>query len=155
MIRKLLVVCILVSVFLLNACADDELSSEDEINLFIESAVTAAENRELSELLDLIHPDYLDQNGYHKKQIGNLLRLSFFRNKNIFLFTKVAEIELLTGNQALVNLHIAMAGSAIADTNALSGIRARIYKFELQLIKQDEWLLQRANWQAANLTDMQ
>ena len=155
MIRNSLVIGILASIFLLGACADDGLSSEDEIKLFIESAVTAAENRELSALVDLIHPGYLDQNGYNRHQISNLLRLSFIRNKNIYLFTKVAEIELLTDNQAIVNLHIAMAGSAIADADALSGIRAKIYKFELQLIKQDEWLLQRANWRAANLVDMQ
>ncbi len=155
MIRNRLVIGILVSVFQLYACSDDELSSEDEINRFIESVVTAAENRELSELVDLIHPAYRDHNGYNRKQIGNLLRLSFFKNKNIHLFTRVADIELLADNQALVNLHVAMAGSAIADANALSSLHATVYKFELQLIKQDQWLLQQANWHPVSLVDMQ
>ena len=41
-----------------------------------------------------------------------------------------------------------------ADASLLSSLRAKIYKFDLELIKQDKWLLQWASWQAASLGDM-
>lgn len=148
-------ICMLATALLLNACADNGLSREDEVRRYIESAVEAAEARDLGAMTDLIHPRYHDQNGYNLKQISNLLRLSFISNKNIFLLTKVNQIEFLADNEALVNLHIAMAASALTDTSALSSLRARIYKFELHLIKREEWQLQQAKWYPANLVDMQ
>ena len=73
----------------------------------------------------------------------------------IFLFTKLKEIELVAENQALVSLYVAMAGSVISDTSVLSSLRAKTYRFDLELIKQDKWLLQRATWQPASVGDMQ
>ncbi len=43
----------------------------------------------------------------------------------------------------------------IADAIALTSLHATVYKFELQLIKQDQWLLQQVNWHPASLVDMQ
>ena len=155
MMKNFPVICMLATALLLNACSDDGLSREDEVKRFIESAVEAVEGRDLSAMTDLIHAGYRDRSGYNKKQVSNLLRLSFIRNKNIYLLTKIDDIEFLTDNEALVKLHVAMAGTAITDANAVSALRARIYKFELHLIKQDEWLLQQAKWHPASLTDMQ
>ena len=102
-----------------------------------------------------MHRDYRDQKGYNKKQLGKLLRLYFFQHKNIYLLTRISNIELLAGNEARVDLHVAMAGSAISDVSALASLRARMYRFELHLIKRDEWLLQNASWYPANIADMQ
>ena len=51
-------------------------------------------------------------------------------------------------------VHVAMAGTAMSDLNAISRLRARVYKFELQLIKEDVWLLQQARWKPADIKDM-
>ena len=102
-----------------------------------------------------MHGDYRDPKGYNKKQLANLLGAYFFRHKNIYLFTKIDAIELLTENEAVVRLHVAMAGSVIADTDALAGLRARLYQFELQLVKQDNWLLRQALWMPAKLGDFE
>jgi hypothetical protein len=48
-----------------------------------------------------------------------------------------------------------MAGSVISDIDAISALRARIYGFELRLVKQDEWLLQHASWKPASLVDLE
>jgi len=59
----------------------------------------------------------------------------FFTHKNIHLFTQIESIHFLNDKSAFVTVHVAMAGAVITDINALSRLSARIYKFELQLIK--------------------
>jgi hypothetical protein len=146
---------LIAAVLLMEACSEDALSPEDEIRQFIEAGVEAGENRSVDDLSELIHPDYLDQRGFNRTQIGKLLRAYFFRHKNIHLFTRIDEIELLTENEASVSLHVAMAGTVISDVNALSSLSARIYRFELQLFKQEEWLLRHASWAPASIGDLQ
>ena len=138
---------------LLGACSEAE-SPEAEIREFIAGAVEAAETRKSSDLASMIHAGYQDEKGYNKKQLGSLLRAYFFRHKNIHLFSKIDDIELLADNRAQVRMHVAMAGSVIADVDALSALRARIYAFELTLEKQDEWLLRHASWKPASVADL-
>ena len=139
---------------LLGACSDAD-SPETEIRDFIAAAVEAAEARKSSDLASMVHAGYQDEKGYNKKQLGSLLRAYFFRHKNIHLFSKIGDIELLGDNQAQVRMHVAMAASVIADIDALSALRARIYAFELTLVKQDEWLLHHAKWRPASVADLQ
>jgi len=144
------VLLLLWAVVLLQACSAGGDSAQDQIREFIESGVAAAEARSSGDLGDKIHGNYLDQKGYNKKQLTALLRAYFFRHKNIHLFTKIDEIELLSDSQAMVRLHVAMAGSVISDVDAISALRARIYRFELRLVKDDDWLLQHASWAPAS-----
>ena len=136
---------------LVQACSDDG-SAEDQIRHLIDNAVQAAEDRSVDGLAELMHTDFIDQQGNNLKQVSKLLRVYFFRHKNIHLFTRVDGIEMLTDNQASVSLHVAMAGTVISDVDALSSLSARIYRFELQLIKQDDWLLRHASWAPASLS---
>lgn len=140
---------------LLQACSDEVLSREDEIALTIDAAIEAAENRSISDFSDLIDENYLDEKGFKKNQLIKLIGLYFFRNKKIFLFGKLGEIEFPAENEALITLHVAMAGSAISDITALTSLRASMHQFDLELIKRDEWLLRSATWHPASIGDMQ
>jgi hypothetical protein len=135
---------------LAQACSDDG-SAEDQIRHLIGNAVQAAEDRSVDGLSELMHADFIDQQGNNRKQLSKLLRVYFFRHKNIHLFTRVDSIEILSDNQASVSLHVAMAGTVISDVDALSSLSARIYRFELQLVKQDDWLLRHASWEPASI----
>ena len=90
-----------------------------------------------------------------KIQLTKMACLYFFRHKNIFLFSKIDAIEFVAENEALVTLHVDMAGGVISDASVLSSLRAQVYKFELELIRRDKWLLRRASWQPASLDDME
>ncbi len=140
---------------LLQACSAGGDSAQDQIRKTIEAGVEAAEARSSADLGDMIQGDYLDQKGYNKQQLTGLLRAYFFRHKNIHLFTRIDEIELLGETRALVRLHVAMAGSVISDVDAVSALRARIYSFELRLIKDGDWLLQHASWTPASIVDLE
>lgn len=149
------VFCLVWAVLLLQACSETANPPEEQIRQFIKSGVEAAENRSPDDLSDLIHGNYLDQKGYNKQRLGGLLKAYFFRHKDIYLFTKIEEINLLAENQATVLLYVAMAGSVISDVDAIAAIRARIYQFELQLIKEDDWLLHHATWKPARALDLE
>ena len=149
------VFCLVWAVLLLQACSETVNSPEDEIRQFVKSGVEAAENRKLDDLSDLIHDNYLDQKGYNKKRLGGLLRAYFFRHKELYLFTKIEEIDLLTENEAIVRLYVAMAGSVISDVDAISSLRVQIYQFELRLIKEDDWLLHHASWKPASALEIE
>ena len=139
----------------LQACSGGAESREEAVRALVESAADAAERRSADDLVELIHDDYRDHEGYNKNQVGGLLRAYFFRNRNIHLFTRIDEIEWLGDERASVNMHVAMAGSAISDLDSLASLRARIYRFRLELVKQGVWQVQHASWEPASLLDMQ
>jgi len=150
-----LVLCLVWAIVLMQACSGTSETPEDEIRAFIKSGVVAAENRSLDGLNDLVHDNYLDQKGYNRQRLNSLLRFYFIRHKNIYLFTKIEEIDLLAENQAIVRLYVAMAGSVISDVDAIAALRAQIYQFELQLTKEDDWLLHHASWRPASIIDLE
>ena len=148
------VACLVWSAILLQACSESAESPENAIRVFIEAGVEAAQSRSLDGMNDLLHANYLDQKGYNRQRLGSLLRAYFFRHKQLYLFTKIEEIDLLTDNEATVRLYVAMAGSVISDVDAISSLRAQIYQFELRLIKEKDWLLHHASWRPASIIDL-
>ena len=152
---KVLFSTFLLFIFLcITSCSDEATSPEEEIKQYIENGKLATEKRNHSELADLIDESYKDQRGWNRLDIKKVARAYFFTHKNIHLLTKIDSIDFQNKNSAFVILHVAMAGNVITDLNSLSSLRARIYKFELQLIKNDVWLLQQAKWETANFKDM-
>jgi hypothetical protein len=155
MFSQLQLYCFICLFVMLGACSDKPLSREEQVKQFIDKGINAAEDRSHRDLGELIDEGYLDQKGLNKTQLIKLSKLYFFRHKNIFLFTKIDEIDFVTENEAAVSLHVAMAGSTISSASALLNLRARIYRFELELVKKDGWLLRDASWSPASMTDMQ
>ncbi len=141
-------------VLMLHGCSQGEQSKEDEIKSYISSAVEAAENRNAGDLANMIQTNYLDEKGLHKNQLVKLIKVYFFRHKNIYLLTKIRGIKFHNADEAEVTLHVAMAGKTISDASVLSALRAKIVKFELILIKDNEWLLHKAKWRPASIGDM-
>ncbi len=154
-VKKYIVLIPLIFLLSLQGCSEGSLSAEDEIKLFIERGITAAENRSTNELSELINSDYLDEKGMNKDQLIKLLRLYFFRNKNIFLFKKIKDITIYSNTEASVILYMAMAGKVINTDSLLSGFRGKIFRLEFDLEKQDQWLLKQAKWQPASVVDIQ
>ncbi len=150
---KTLILIPLYFIFLIS-CSNEILSPEDEIKQYIKSGKLAAENRSHSDLANLISEQYQDQRGWDKKQIKNMARAYFLMHQNIHLLTKINSIDFQDKNSAFVVLHVAMAGTAISDAAAITMLRAKVYKFELQLIKNETWLLKQAKWKQASIRDM-
>ena len=154
MSRFYVVGIVLVIQYFLSACSGETISREKQVEQFIDTAVTIVEARSLKPLSALIHKDYRDHNGLQKKQLLGLIQRYFFMNKDIHLLTKIDEIVFHSGNKVQVLFYAAMAGNVISGLGALSGLRAKIYKIDLQLIYEEKWLLQLAQWQQSNLKEM-
>ena len=155
MLRTSVIACLVLASLLLGACSDDANSPEEEIRQYIDAGVEAAEARNVDDLDEKIHPSYLDQKGYTKKQLANLMRIMFFRHKKVFLLTRIDSIELVSEREANVKLKVAMAGSEISGLEALTSLRAQIYAFELNLLKEDDWLLQDAKWRPSSIAEFE
>lgn len=139
---------------LLGACSETPDTPEAQIRALLAAAVDAAEERSDDQLAELLHRDYRDARGYNRDRLVGLLRLYFLRHKNIHLFTRIDRIELLDDNRATVDLHVAMAGSAISGIDSLARLRAQIYRFELQLVRDPQWMLQHAQWAPASAASL-
>jgi len=152
--KKIFLSFLIIILVSITACSDEKTSPEDEIKSYINSGKLAAERRSSSDLADLIDKNYRDQRGWNKQKVKKIARAYFFTHKNINLLTKIDSIDFQSNNSAFVVLHVAMAGNVITDVNSLTSLRARIYKFELQLIKDEVWLLQQAKWKPAKIKDI-
>jgi hypothetical protein len=138
----------------LSACSNNEITEESQIRQYIESGKMAAESRSHNDMADLIHDHYHDDKSLSKQQLIKMLRAYFFMHKNIHLFIKIDDITVQKKNRAFVVFYVAMAGNVISGISSITSLRGRVYKFELQLIKADEWLLEQAKWKRVAIADM-
>lgn len=139
--RLILSICI----SLLASCGGDEsrFSPEDEIREWVAQGEAAAEEKDRGGLLDMISADYADGRGNSHEDIGDMLRLYFFRQNSIALLTSINDIAMMGDTAAMVNLTVGMAGT---NSGAL-GLNADAYHFEFELEKlDDDWLLIGARW---------
>ena len=154
MLKKLTVFGLFCAFFFLYACSGEEVSKEDQVRQVIESARLAAENRSPKDVALLVDGLYSDDKAHDKKKLIGLVSAYFYMHKNIHLFTKIDEIIFPEENKAFATMYVAMAGSVISDASVLTSLRAKIYKFELQLIKKEEWLINKAKWERSSFKDM-
>lgn len=152
--QQIIVVVVFIAGLSLVACSDSKISKEDEVRQFVESGKLAAENRSSRDMAVLVDGLYGDDKSHDKKKLIGLIRAYFYMHKNIHLFTKIDEIVFTENNKATATIYVAMAGTVISDASVLTSLRAKIYKFELQLIKNEEWLLKRAKWERSSFKDM-
>lgn len=124
-------------------CSAGRESPEAEVRAWLETAEAAAEARDRGALLDLLSDAYADGRGNDKEDIGNMLRVYFFRQQNVSLLTRVEEIRMQGTTAAHVRLFVGMAGT----TNTAFGLRADAYNFELELADEGgDWRLIGARW---------
>ena len=129
---------------LLAACGGGpEGSPEDAIRAWVARGEQAAEEKDRGGLLDMISEDYADGRGNNRDEIGDLLRIYFFRQQTIALLTSIDDIVMSGDTAAIVNVTVGMAGT---NSGAL-GLSADAYNFEFELQRDDEeWLLIGARW---------
>jgi len=125
------------------ACGGSAGSPEEAVRAWVAKGEVAVEEKDRSGLLGMISDGYADARGNDREQIGDMLRVYFFRQNNIALITSIDSIEMIDDTAATLMVTIGMAGTQ----NSALGIRADAYKFEFELTKpEDDWLLIGARW---------
>ena len=142
----------IVVALLLPGCRGERASPEAEVRALINDAVTAAGQKHIGALKDLISENYADDQGQNKRAIENLLRLQFLRNETVHLYAHIQSVTLPQPDRARASVLVAMAGVPIASAQDLSLLRADLHRFEIDFARENKtWRVQRAAWQRAEL----
>ncbi len=128
---------------LLGSCGGPVPEPEEQLRQWVDTAQAAAETKERGEMLDLISPAYADGRGFDRDDIGDLLRVYFFRQDSVMLLTSIDEIRLHGDSAAEIDLTVGMTGR----NDGVLGFSADAYNFQLELeLDGDDWLLIAARW---------
>ena len=139
-------------VALLPGCRGERASPEAEVRALINSMVTAAEQKSIGTLRDMISEKYADDQGQNKRAIENLLRLHFLRNETLHLYAHIQSVTLPQPDRAQATVLVAMAGVPIATVQELSALRADLHRFDVDFAREDKtWRVQRSAWRRAEL----
>jgi hypothetical protein len=142
----------LVVAMLLTGCRGERVSPEDQVRALINSAATAAGQKNLGTLRDMISEKYTDDQGQNKRAVEGLLRLHFLRNETVHLYAHIQSVTLPQPDRAQATVLVAMAGVPIASAQELPALRADLHRFELDFVREGKtWRAQRAGWRRAEL----
>lgn len=132
-------------VLVLAACGR-EPSPEDRIREVITAAETAAEARDLSDVMELVSDRYADLRGQDKAAIRDVMRGYFLINQSIHLLVTVDDIEFPGNDLASAHVTVGMLGRQDAGADDW-GLAADVYEFDVRLLNEDdEWRLVSAEW---------
>lgn len=143
-------------VLLLAGCGGEPDDPEARLRATMAEAERAVEQRAIKQAAGYISPEYHDDQGRTDEAVRQLLAGYMVRNRNIHLFSRIAEVQLDdNGKAAGVRLYVAMAGVPIRTVEALVSVRADLYRFDLRFIDGEEgWRLVGAVWQQASIDDL-
>lgn len=144
---------LLIPFIALTGCSEKD-SPERQIRAMIDRAESVLEARDLFDARSLLSDSYKDNEKRTKQALVRLLSGYFLRNKSIHLLVQIDRIDLSDPQRPKVRLYSAMAGKPFADFEALLALRAALYRFDLELIReQDEWRIAGGRWQPATRED--
>jgi hypothetical protein len=137
------------------ACSPEPESPEARIRALLDQMEVAAEQKDLGPLKAMVSEQYSDERGNDRQAVLGLLTYHFLRNQSIHLLTRVRAIEFPEPGRATVSVYVAMAGRPIPDADALTRLRADLYRFEFRLAEGGEsgWLVTGAAWRPAETAD--
>jgi len=149
--RCLALISLLLAALALNACRGERLSPEDQIRARISLAVTAAEQKDLGTLRDMISDQFRDEQGQDRRAVENILRVHFLRNESLHFLTRVVSVTLASPDRAEAVVLAAMAGVPITSEADLPGLRADLHRFEISFVREDKtWRVRHAAWRRAD-----
>ncbi len=143
----------LLFLLLLAGCGADEDSPEAQLRQTIDDLQAAAEERSLNGFMDLVSEQYSDDGGRTWKDVRAMVQIQFIRNPNLHAFKVVRDLALVDDSHARVTVLAALAGRPIDNASALSGLRAELMRFDLELNLEDRWRVASADWSRAEVTD--
>ena len=108
------------------------------------AAESAAEERDLSAVMDLVADGYSDTQGQDKEAIRSLMRGFFVLNQSVHLLMRIEDLEFPSDEVAEARVTVGMLGRQSQEDWSFA---ADVYEFDVRLVhKDDEWRLQSAQW---------
>ena len=115
----------------------------------------SAEAKDAGAMKEHVSDAYADAQGNDKRAIAQLVAFHLLRNQSVYLLTRVARVAVEAPGQGSAEVWVAMAGTPIAGPEALVGLRADLYRFDLRLGEEPdgEWRARSAEWRPAAADD--
>lgn len=121
-------------------------TDEEQIRALIDSAETAAEARDVSDLMDLVADNYADDRGSDKDELQRFMRAYFVMHPKIELLVTIGEIELETANRARVQVDVAMLGTRLGGGPEQTSLTGDLESLRVELRRVDsQWRVSRAD----------
>jgi hypothetical protein len=131
---------------LLAGCGSDA-SPEQQVRSVIESMELAAEERDVSGLMEHISDNYRDAQGQDRTEAARYARGYFIANQSVHLLTRIESLEFPQPDEARVKLQVGMAGRG-GETGA-GALTADLYNFDVVLVREGgDWKVSYADWRA-------
>ena len=126
-------------------CSDPQ-SPEAQVQAVIDAMETAAEARDVGDLLEHVSDDYRDAYGQGPEEASRYLRGFFLTNQKVHLLTRIDAIEFPGKDEARANVTVGMM-SREADGAAGWDLAADLYEFDVGLVREDgDWKVIYAEW---------
>ena len=137
------------------ACAPDANSPEERIRAVLAALEAGAEAKQASAMKQHVSEAYRDAQGNDKRAIAQLVAFHLLRNQSVYLLTRVRSVAIEAPGQGSAEVLVAMAGTPIAGPEALVGLRADLYRFDLRLAEEPDgdWRVRSAEWRRAAIDD--
>jgi hypothetical protein len=143
------VVVLAVLVTFVAGCGESR-TPDAKVRAVIAQGEQAAEARDLSGIMDLVAPSYIDGQGGGRDELKQYLRGYLVTHQAIHLLTKVESVEFPYRDMAKVSLSLGTLGRDAAAATAFD-LAADVYDVELELALVDgEWRVTRASWRPAS-----
>jgi len=125
------------------ACGGGE-SPEAQVRAVIETGEAAAEARDLSALMELVSPDYQDDQGRDRGELRRYVHGYLIANQSIRLLTRIDRVEFPYRDMARVDLTLGSLGREATEDNSFD-LAADVEQLSIELQLDDgEWKVTRA-----------
>ena len=136
------------------ACGGAPPTPEQQIRALLGEIERASRERDVRTLKGVISEGYRDAHGRTRQELSSLISYHHLRHEQVYLFTRLEELQLPQPGAASLVVLAAMAGSPAASLEALRDLRADVYRFRLDLRDEDgAWRIVSADWRPAALDD--
>jgi hypothetical protein len=136
-------------------CGREAESPEDRIRAVLAALEEGAEAKDAGAMREHVSETYADAQGNDKRAIAQLVAFHLLRNQSVYLLTRVGGVALTAPGQGSAEVMVAMAGTPIDGPEALVGLRADLYRFDLELSEEPDgaWRIRSAQWRPAAVDD--
>jgi hypothetical protein len=143
----------------LGACSSEPDSPEDAVRAALGAIEQAASARDVDGVRARISDGYKDARGNDKAAVVQVAAYHLLRNQAVYTFSVIRSVEIGADpddpGAARADALVALAGTPIANAEALATLNADLYRFDVSLREEEPglWRVVAASWQPATLED--
>ena len=147
------VALVFLSALFLISCSKDD-SPEKQIENFVNKGAYIAEQRDLVGIRGLVSKNYKDEKQRDHRAVVQIATAYIWRYRNIHIYTQIKNLHLPDSMKAELQLYVAMADLPILSAKLLRDLKARLYRFDLELANEEgDWRISKASWWPATYED--